>query len=46
MFDFVLFKKDDKEPIGSSQHSRFYSRSVNLEVDLAAGEYVVHVRLH
>lgn len=44
-FDFLLFKKGTKEPIGESSHSRFYARSVNLEIDLNEGEYVVHVRL-
>jgi len=45
-FDFVLFKKGNTNPIAPSMHSRFYSRSVNLEVpQLDAGEYVVHVRL-
>ena len=29
--------------MGSSSHSRFYSRSVNLEMKLDAGDYVVHV---
>jgi hypothetical protein len=29
--------------VGSSSHSKFYSRSVNLEVNLDAGDYVVHV---
>jgi hypothetical protein len=31
--------------VGSSSHSKFYSRSVNLEVNLDAGDYVVHVSL-
>ena len=42
-FDFLLFKKGGKEAVGSSSHSRFYSRSVNLEMNLDAGDYVVHV---
>jgi hypothetical protein len=48
MSDLVLpvFKKGHKEPIGSSEPSKFYPRSVlKLEVDLTAGEYVVHVKL-
>jgi hypothetical protein len=44
-FDFLLYKKGEKEPIAESLHSRMYARSVNVEVDLQAGEYVVHVRL-
>jgi hypothetical protein len=45
-FDFMLFKKGEPEPIAPSLYSMlFYARSVNLEIDLAAGEYVVHVRL-
>ncbi|KDQ54808.1 hypothetical protein JAAARDRAFT_196208 [Jaapia argillacea MUCL 33604] len=43
--DFVLFRKGDTEPIGSSVHDYFMDRSVSLELDLDAGEYVVHVRL-
>jgi len=31
--------------VGSSSHSKFYSRSVNLEVNLDADDYVVHVSL-
>jgi hypothetical protein len=45
MFDFVLFEKGGTEVIAQSLHARFYSRSVNLEVALPEGEYVVHVRL-
>ncbi|KAJ6530827.1 hypothetical protein DFH09DRAFT_1183938 [Mycena vulgaris] len=44
-FDFVLFKKGAKELVAQSSLSRFYLRSVNLEVQLEQGEYVVHVRL-
>jgi hypothetical protein len=42
-FDFVLFKKGEKVALHSSYHARFGSRSVNLEADLEAGDYVVHV---
>ena len=42
----MLFKKGEPEPIAPSLYSMlFYARSVNLEVELAAGEYVLHVRL-
>ncbi|KAJ6580695.1 hypothetical protein B0H19DRAFT_1112126, partial [Mycena capillaripes] len=44
-FEFVLFKKGAKEFVGRSVPTRFYIRSVNIEVQLEAGEYVVHVRL-
>ncbi|KAJ7479510.1 hypothetical protein FB451DRAFT_1395096 [Mycena latifolia] len=45
-FDFILFKKGQKEPIDTSSHSRFTSRSVSLEFpDLEEGEYIVHCRL-
>ncbi|KAF8662801.1 hypothetical protein AX16_001083 [Volvariella volvacea WC 439] len=44
-FDFVIFKKGEKKPFASSTHARFYSRSVNLETHLEAGDYIVHVRL-
>ncbi|KAJ7659255.1 cysteine proteinase [Mycena polygramma] len=45
-FDFVLFKRGQKEPLDTSSHSRFTSRSVSLEFpELDAGEYIVHCRL-
>ncbi|KAJ7589146.1 hypothetical protein C8J56DRAFT_937820 [Mycena floridula] len=46
-FDFKIFKKGEKEPIASGESSVPYvsSRSVNLEMELEAGDYVVHVRL-
>ncbi|KAF8210804.1 hypothetical protein K438DRAFT_1664769 [Mycena galopus ATCC 62051] len=44
-FDFLLFKRGQTEPVANSSHPRFYSRSVNLELDLEAGDYIVHVRL-
>ncbi|KAK7052858.1 hypothetical protein VNI00_004177 [Paramarasmius palmivorus] len=43
--DFVLFKAGQKTPIRRSSHARPESRSVNLEIELEPGEYVVHVRL-
>ncbi|KAJ7173341.1 hypothetical protein C8R46DRAFT_946051 [Mycena filopes] len=45
MLEFVLFKKGHKELVAESTQTRFYLRSVNLEAQLEAGEYVVHVRL-
>ncbi|KAF7332285.1 Calpain catalytic domain-containing protein [Mycena kentingensis (nom. inval.)] len=44
-FEFALFKKGSKEIVAQSALTRFYLRSVNLEVQLEAGDYVVHVRL-
>ncbi|KAF9263950.1 cysteine proteinase [Marasmius fiardii PR-910] len=42
-FDFNLYKKGEKRHIAASSTSRLLCRSVNLEVDLEAGGYVVHV---
>lgn len=42
-FDFIIFKKGEKDPISESLASRMYARSVNVEVNLEAGDYVVHV---
>lgn len=43
-FDFVLFKRGQKEPVDTSSHSRFTCRSVSLEFqDLDEGEYIAHV---
>lgn len=41
--EFMLFKKDDNEPLGVSVHGSFWGRSVNLELDLEEGDYVVQV---
>ncbi|KAJ1300818.1 hypothetical protein OPQ81_002458 [Rhizoctonia solani] len=45
--DFSIFRKGEEgeEPLHSSNHTGFGRRSVNLEIDLEPGEYVVHVRL-
>ncbi|KAF8811467.1 cysteine proteinase [Phlegmacium glaucopus] len=43
--DFTLVKEGQKEPIAESGHSDFNLRSVHLEVDLEAGNYIVYVRL-
>ncbi|TFK38216.1 hypothetical protein BDQ12DRAFT_684185 [Crucibulum laeve] len=43
--DFVLVKAGEEEPLAQSTHSRLYSRSVNLEIDLTAGDYIVYVRV-
>ncbi|KAF7312318.1 Calpain catalytic domain-containing protein [Mycena indigotica] len=44
--DFILYKQGGTEPIAvANHHAKYWSRSVNLEVDLEQGEYVVHVRL-
>ncbi|KAK0203050.1 hypothetical protein DFS33DRAFT_1489094 [Desarmillaria ectypa] len=44
-FDFVVFKKGDKDHVAQSSASRLLARSVDVELDLEAGSYVVHVRL-
>ncbi|KAJ6520702.1 hypothetical protein DFH09DRAFT_1426882 [Mycena vulgaris] len=44
-FDFLLFRRGQTEPLAMSSQPRFHSRSVNLELTLDAGDYVVHVRL-
>ncbi|KAJ3724038.1 hypothetical protein C8R42DRAFT_702131 [Lentinula raphanica] len=41
-FDFVVFRKGEKEYLAHSAPSRLWSRSVNLELNLDAGDYVVH----
>lgn len=43
--DYVLVKEGEKEPIAEVAHSEFHLRSVNLEVQLEAGNYIVYVRL-
>ncbi|KAG6830584.1 hypothetical protein H0H87_007581 [Tephrocybe sp. NHM501043] len=42
-FDFLLYRKGESEPLTASSSSIPYSRSVNAELFLEAGEYVVHV---
>ncbi|KAG6911017.1 hypothetical protein DXG01_005432 [Tephrocybe rancida] len=44
-FDFIIFKKGESKPITTSSASLLYSRSVNAEISLEAGDYVIHVRL-
>lgn len=41
--DFTLFRKGEDEPLGSSGHDMYCTRSVTMEIDLEPGEYVVHV---
>lgn len=43
--DFVLVKEGEKDPIAEVPHSEFYLRSVNMEIKLDAGNYIVYVRL-
>jgi hypothetical protein len=43
--DFKLYKRGEKKVIAYSKHALFWGRSVNAEVDLEAGEYVVHVSM-
>ncbi|KAF9464916.1 hypothetical protein BDZ94DRAFT_1215779 [Collybia nuda] len=44
-FDFIVYKKGEAEEIAESSKSLFNTRSVNVELELEAGEYVIHVRL-
>ncbi|TFK77479.1 cysteine proteinase [Pluteus cervinus] len=41
--DFVLFKRGEKETIAESSHTTYWTRSVNAEQYLEAGEYILHV---
>ncbi|KAF7325000.1 Calpain catalytic domain-containing protein [Mycena kentingensis (nom. inval.)] len=43
--DFLVYKAGESEPMAESDHVWMASRSVTLEVDLEAGEYVVHIRI-
>lgn len=43
--DFVLAKRGEKETLAESSSSMLYSRSINLEMDLDAGEYTVYVSI-
>jgi hypothetical protein len=40
---FVIFKVGEKEPIANSYHDAMWRRSVNVEVYLEEGDYVVQV---
>jgi hypothetical protein len=42
---FAIFKSGEKEPVATSYHDALWRRSVNVEVDLEEGEYVIHVCL-
>lgn len=39
-----VFKEGEDEPVAISMHNKLWDRSVNLEVSLEAGNYVVQVR--
>lgn len=41
--DFILAREGETEPLAESSYSFFYTRSVNVELDLKAGNYVVLV---
>jgi hypothetical protein len=43
-FDFVIYRKGDKEALTFSSPAPLHARSVNTEVDLDPGTYIVHVR--
>jgi hypothetical protein len=44
-FEFVVYARDGEEPVATTMHNTFWQRSMTVEVDLEAGEYVVHVRI-
>jgi hypothetical protein len=41
--EFCVYEKGATVPLVSSVHDTLWSRSVTAEIDLRAGEYVVHV---
>jgi hypothetical protein len=41
--DFILAREGETEPLAESSYSFFYTRSVNVELDLEAGNYIVLV---
>ncbi|KAJ7127313.1 hypothetical protein C8R43DRAFT_700552 [Mycena crocata] len=43
--DFVIYKQGQTDAVAESLHSRYFTRGVNVEIDLDPGEYVVHVRI-
>ncbi|KZT25342.1 cysteine proteinase [Neolentinus lepideus HHB14362 ss-1] len=43
--DFAVYKQGTDELITTSTHERLWHRSVNVETDLEAGDYVVHARV-
>lgn len=44
-YDFILYRKGQEEPICESLSSK-NKRSVNVEIDLEPGDYIVHVSCH
>jgi hypothetical protein len=44
-FEFIVYARNGEEPVAITMHDIFWERSVAAEVDLEAGEYVVHVRV-
>lgn len=42
--EFCIYKKDEDEPVALSTHHGFWDRSVDIEIDLEAGDYVVQVK--
>jgi hypothetical protein len=41
--EFALVKRGETDPLSEATPTLLYSRSVNLEIDLDVGEYVVYV---
>lgn len=42
---FNIYEKGENEPVASSTHHGLWDRSVNVETDLKAGEYVVQASI-
>lgn len=41
--DFEVWRLPNKELVGTSTYATFYPRSVNCELNLQAGHYIVYV---
>ncbi|KAH7099011.1 cysteine proteinase [Auriculariales sp. MPI-PUGE-AT-0066] len=41
--DFSVFKDGSEEPLVDNAHQKFFGRSINAEIELDEGNYVVHV---
>jgi len=41
--DFIIAKEGEKEALAESSYSFFYTRSVSVELNLEAGNYIVLV---
>ena len=41
--DFVLTRRGQEDPVAEASSALLFTRSVNLEIELDAGEYVIYV---